>query len=1036
MPPWLLNCTKQIKSDFLGVFFSLEAEARRNEIRLIQANKNKIETICYLLLSFGIIPSVGCTKKFATNTVKKTKRKYYFLDIRNIDNLSIFLREVGIIHEKAHLLKKHLASKPSGIYVKKHKFDYKKIVALSKYYSNYEEFCKDFKNILEVTRRTGHITEDALKSTKKLLLKINSHENNSLLELINEKLGCNICWLKVKEKRKIKYGGKLVDLTVPKFENFVGGYGGIYLHNTLSAFTSIINELLTLSEANQLEDKVYCVYCSPLRALSNDLEKNLREPLEAIKKKALEKGKELHIRVAVRTGDTPTAERAKMLRKPPHILILTPETMAIILNSPKFIEHLKGVQWVIVDEIHSMAGSKRGVHLSLSMERMQSLNPDFCRVGLSATISPLEEIAKFLVGMKNEKEPRDCKIVDVQFLKKLDLKVLSPLPDLVNTTKEQVHEKLYGLLHELIQEHKTTLIFTNTRSATERVVHNLKDLYSEQYSQANLETHHSSISREQRLNVEERLKQGKLKCVVSSTSLELGIDIGFIDLVILLGSPKSVARALQRMGRSGHRLHDTVKGRIIVLDRDDLVECAVLLKNAIEKHIDRIDIPQNCLDVLAQQVFGIAINAPCLEKEVFALVKHSYCYRNLERHDFNEIIKYLSGQYSTLETRHVYAKIWYDEESGMIGKRGKLARVLYMTNIGTIPDEARIAVKIGIHNIGTIDEIFLEHLRPNDVFVLGGQSYVFKYSRGNTAQVAPAYKRPPTVPSWFSEMLPLSFDLALEIQRFRSLMEEKFRLKKTKKEIIEFIHSYLYVDKNSSNAIFEYFREQFLYSKIPVPKKLIVEYYSDYENRYAVFHALYGRRVNDALSRVFAYLLGRMIHKDIEIVLSDNGFVLAAPILPLQKTFSLLEKNNLRDIAEMAIENSEIMGRRFRHCATRALMILRSYKGKTKTVGRQQMHSRLLLSAVRRIGRDFPILKETRREILEDLMDIKNAELIAGYIKSKKIKIVEINSDSPSPFAFNLFAQGYSDVLRMEGRIDFVKRMHEKVMKAIAEKEK
>ncbi|MDD5163717.1 MAG: DEAD/DEAH box helicase, partial [Candidatus ainarchaeum sp.] len=315
---------------------------------------------------------------------------------------------------------------------------------------------------------------------------------------------------------------------------------------TLSAFTSILNELIALAENNQLEDKVYCIYCSPLRALSNDLEKNLKEPLDAIKKKALQKGKELNIRVAVRTGDTTTSERAKMLRKPPHILILTPETMAIILNSPKFIEHLKEVQWVIIDEIHSIAGSKRGVHLSLSLERMQILNPGFCRVGLSATIAPLEEVAKFLVGMKNEKEPRDCKIVDVQFLKKLDLKVLSPLPDLINTSQEEAHSKLYALLHELIQAHKTTLIFTNTRSATERVVHNLKDLYAEQYSQANLETHHSSVSREQRLNVEERLKQGKLKCVVSSTSLELGIDIGFIDLVVLLGSPKSVARALQR----------------------------------------------------------------------------------------------------------------------------------------------------------------------------------------------------------------------------------------------------------------------------------------------------------------------------------------------------------------------------------------------------------------------------------------------------------------------------------------------------------
>jgi len=801
---------------------------------------------------------------------------------------------------------------------------------------------------------------------------------------------------------------------------------------TLSAFASILNELIILSDNNQLEDRVYCVYVSPLRALSNDIFRNLYEPLNAIKEKAQKQGKQVNIRVAVRTGDTPTAERTKMLRKPPHILILTPETLAIILNSPKFVENLKKTGWVIIDEIHSLASNKRGVHLSLSLERLHALNPEFCRIGLSATIAPLEEVAKFLVGMKNTKEPRDCKIVDVSFLKKLDLKVLSPLPDLINTSREQAHEKLYGLLNSLIQEHKTTLVFTNTRSATERVVHNLKELFPKNYGKKNIEAHHSSVAREQRLNVEERLKQGKLKCVVSSTSLELGIDIGFIDLVVLLGSPKSVARALQRMGRSGHKLHDTIKGRIIVLDRDDLVECSVLLKNALERHIDRISVPMNALDVLAQQIYGIAINAPIKEKELFDLIRGSYCYHSLSRLDFNETIKYLSGHYSSLETRHVYAKIWFDEESGMIGKRGKLARVLYMTNIGTIPDEARIQVKVGNHKIGTIDEIFLERLRKNDVFVLGGESYVFRFSRGNTAQVSPAYKRPPTVPSWFSEMLPLSFDLANQIQKFRLLMEEKFLAKRTKKEIIDFINSYLYVDKNSANAIFSYFGEQFLYSKIPHSKRLLIEYYNEDGKKFAAFHSLYGRRVNDALSRTLAYLLGRLIHKDIEIMLTDNGFVLASEKLPVSKAISLLKTNRIREISELAIETSEVLSRRFRHCAARSLMILRSYKGKTKSVGRQQMHSRLLLSAVKRIGKDFPILKETRREILEDLMDIESAEKVVGEINSGKLKILETNVESPSPFAFNMFVQGHSDVMKMEGRINFVKRMHEKVMKKIS----
>jgi len=801
---------------------------------------------------------------------------------------------------------------------------------------------------------------------------------------------------------------------------------------TLSAFTAVLNELITLSEADKLEDRIYCLYISPLRALSNDIHRNLTVPLAEIKKAASKINKKIDFRIAVRTGDTPTSERSKQLKKPPHILITTPESFAILLNSPKFIEHMKEIKWLVVDEIHSLAENKRGVHLSLSMERLHVHNPKVCRIGLSATISPLEEMAEFLVGMKSPKEPRNCNIVDVKFVKKLDLKVVSPLHDLINVSASQIQGKLYETLHNLVQQHKTTLVFTNTRSATERVVHNLKDKFPKFYHKGNLDAHHSSVSREKRLNVETRLKEGKLKCVVSSTSLELGIDIGFIDLVILLGSPKSISRALQRIGRSGHRLHDTVKGRIVVLDRDDLVECSVLLKNALEHKIDKVKIPRNCLDVLAQQIYGIAIADKIHEKDLFNLVRGSYCYSDLSKLDFDEVIKYLTGHYSSLETRYVYAKIWFDEETGMIGKRGKLARVLYMTNVGTIPDEARITVKIGNYSIGTIDEKFLERLRPGDVFVLAGQSYVFRYTRGNTAQVVSAMKRPPTVPSWFSEMLPLSFDLALEIQKFRKLMNEKLSAGKGKEEVMDFINSYLYLDKNAAKAIYNYFNDQYNFSIIPNEKTFLVEYFTDEEQkRFAIFHSLYGRRVNDALSRVFAYLLGRLVHKDVEIIMNDNGFILSCEKLPVQQAFNLLKKNEVRGIAFLSIEKSQVLSRRFRHCATRSLMILRSYKGKRKSVGKQQMSSRLLLSAVKRIGDHFPILKEARREVLEDLMDISATEQVVEWINSGKLKVVEKQVSVPSPFAFNLFAWGHADILKMEGRLEFIKRMHEKVKKKI-----
>ena len=801
---------------------------------------------------------------------------------------------------------------------------------------------------------------------------------------------------------------------------------------TLTGFLSILNELIDSSEKGILEDKVYCVYISPLRALSEDILHNLVEPLKEMEEIA---GKKFGIRVASRTGDTETSEKAKMLKHPPHILITTPESLAIVLSSVKFVDLLRDVQWCIIDEIHALAENKRGTHLSLSMERLQRLSPGMTRVGLSATIAPLDEIAKYLAGF-HDKNIRPCKIVDVQFIKKLDLKVLSPVPDLIDMEHVAMHHAMYELIDKLIQEHKTTLIFTNTRSATERVVHNLKEKFPKNYVE-NIGAHHGSLSKTHRHNLENRLREGKIKAVVCSTSLELGIDIGYIDLVICLSSPKSVARALQRIGRSGHRLHDVTKGRIIVLDRDDLIECSVLLKSAIEKKIDKIHIPTKALDVLAQQIYGIAIQEKISINDLLKLIKNSYCYHDLDKKDFMDVIEYLAGKYISLEDRHIYAKIWYDEETGMIGRRGKLARVLYMTNIGTIPEEVSVKVKVGEQVVGTIEEAFLERLKPGDVFVLGGNVYQFKFARGMTAQVNASANRPPNVPSWFSEMLPLSFDLALEIGRFRKLLNEKFCAGKSKKDIIDFINEYVYVDRNAAESIYNYFYEQFNYAEIPSHSRIIVDpILGDFANRAIrqldIFHSLYGRRVNDCLSRAVAFAISRTQHRDVEIGINDNGFYISSekPV-NVMRAFKLIKSKDFRKILDMAIDRTEVLKRRFRHCATRALMILRTYKGHTKRVGRQQLSSQILINAVKRISPDFSILKEARREVLEDLMDIDNAKKVIEGIEQGHIKMKEITTVIPSPFAFNLIAQGISDILKIEDRVEFLRRMHRSVLAKI-----
>lgn len=800
---------------------------------------------------------------------------------------------------------------------------------------------------------------------------------------------------------------------------------------TLTAFLSIISDLTKLSEAGELEDKVYCIYISPLKALDNDIEKNLEEPLKAIEKIAK---KDLGIRKAVRTGDTTQYQRQKMLKKPPHILITTPETLSILLVAPKFREKLSHVKYVIIDEIHSLAENKRGVHLSLSLERLQHLIGNYTRIGLSATVSPLDEVARFLVGYEYGVD-RNCLIANIDYLKELDIEVMCPVSDIVIADSEDTRIATYDLVDDLIQENKTTLIFTNTRSGTERFVYNLKKMYPQHYNSNNIMAHHSSLSKEVRLESENKLKNGELKAVVSSTSLELGIDIGYIDLVILINSPKSVSRALQRIGRSGHRLHEKSKGKIIVTDRDDLIECSVLLKNAKEGKIDKLNIPTNCLDVLAQHIYGMAIENPWDIDYAYDVIRKSYCYKDLSRDDYEDVLSYMAGEYPELEERYVYAKIWIDYKENTFGKRGKLARVLYSTNIGTIPDSSGVLVKCDGETVGQIEEEFLERLKKGDTFVLGGNTYRFNYGKGMTINVSPA-SGPPTIPSWFSQQLPLSFDLALDIQRFRAHMDSKFQYRRSKEEIMEFIDDYLYVDEFAKNAIYEYFVEQFKYAQVPSNRKLLIEYYTGFGGRkFVIFHSLFGRKVNDALSRAVAYLVAKRYNTNVNISISDNGFYLSSEgKIGGLESFKELTPENFRNILTQALNKTETLASRFRHCAGRSLMTLRHYKGQSKSVGRQQVRGKILLKFVQGMDENFSILKEARREALEDYMDVNNALKVIQWVANEEMEIKTINTVIPSPFAFNLISQSYLDVLNHNDKAEFSKRMHKAILEKIKSK--
>ncbi|HUT27354.1 MAG TPA: ATP-dependent helicase [Methanomassiliicoccales archaeon] len=793
---------------------------------------------------------------------------------------------------------------------------------------------------------------------------------------------------------------------------------------TLTAFTSIINELFKYSKEGKLEDRIYVVYISPLKALANDINKNLEEPLQQMHQLSQEKGYEYpKVRVGVRSGDTSQAERQKQLRKPPHIFITTPESLALVLTAPKFREKFSQVEYVIVDEIHEICDSKRGVHLSLTLERLQELcqNP-ITRIGLSATLAPIEDIASYLVGYEDG-HVRPVELIEVLTKRNLDLEVICPTEDMTALPYEIVNARMYDTLKEMVDAHQTTLIFTNTRSGTEQVVYKLRERGLE-----SVEAHHGSLSKETRIEVEDRLKKGDLRCVVSSTSLELGIDIGSVDLVCQIGSPKSVAKGLQRIGRSGHSVGKTPKGRMMVLDLDDLVECAVLSRAAHKRNIDRVSIPENCLDVLAQSLVGMSLEKRWTVDEALRMVRCSYCYRDLSLESFQQTLRYL-GSKDAFEG--VYPKIWYDPEEGIFGKK-KGARMIYFLNQGTIPEEASYKVyneRGGM--VGDLSEKFVERLSVRDVFILGGRPYEFVRAKGMRVFVRSSPGRKPTVPSWTGEMLPRSFDLSMEIARFRGEMEN--RLNDEEGEVLQWLMDNFAIDHGSALSLLHYFQEQKAASSIPNQRRLLVEGYTDKQgNSGLIFHFPFGRRVNDALSRTYAFLLTQQLGCNISVSISDDAFLLVAPRrVDLNLVPGLIRSGEMRGILRRAVKDSEIFKQRFRHVAARSFMVLRNYKGREVSVNRQQVRSSYLLDYLTELE-SVPVIEETYREVLEDVMDIQNAESVVRSMESGEMIINLLPyTPIPSPFGHNIVLAGISDIVMMEDRSSLLRELHRKVLSKV-----
>ena len=820
---------------------------------------------------------------------------------------------------------------------------------------------------------------------------------------------------------------------------------------TLAAFTAVLNDLFGRAASESLDNSVYCLYVSPLRSLANDVHRNLETPLTGIREEF--DGAVAPIRHAIRHGDTDEATRRGMLEETPHILNTTPETLAILLNSPKFREKLRTVEYVIVDEIHALADSKRGTHLSVSLERLETLAATSpTRIGCSATVEPIETIARFLGGYHDDGSARPVATVDARFAREYDLELQCPVDDLIGTPRETVRGRFYDAVGELVEAHDTTLVFTNTRSGAERVLEALRERGAVPEDRSGC--HHGSMASDRRQAIEEQLKAGTVDVVTTSTSLEVGIDMPHVDLVVQVGSPKSVAALLQRVGRAGHRVGRTVTGRVFALDRDELVECAAMLREAEDGAIDRVFVPERAHDVAAQHVYGMAIAGVRPEATVRSTLERAYPYREYSDADWERLLRYLTADHDGLEDRSIYAKIWRDDNDPpdgdhhhpeypvgepLIGKRGRLARPIYLTNVGTIPDSfaCQVVVREAEETVGTLDESYLDTLEPGDVFVLAGERLAFRYRRGSKVYVDRTTDRA-TVPTWYAERLPLSYDLGRAVAAFQGDVEAWQA--RGGKPMVRAALRELPLDEHAVRALARLFDEQRRYAGadgLSTPDRLVVEQVQDrdrYRRTYYV-HSLYGRRVNDALARLLAQAVAEEATANVQVAVADNGFAVSMPLnrkVDVPGILTALDPDTAAADLRESLAGTDLLQRYFRIDATRALMILKRYRGHERSASQQQVDSEMLLGYAENLD-DFAVLEETYRELLEDRFHVEGVAGVLARIDSGDLDVVCHRFDAPSPRAFGLATLSASDVVLAEDEDAVLQSFHDRVLAVIDE---
>jgi ATP-dependent Lhr-like helicase len=863
---------------------------------------------------------------------------------------------------------------------------------------------------------------------------------------------------------------------------------------TLAAFLAAIDELICEGEQWGLPDETRIVYVSPLKALSNDINKNLEAPLAGIRERLREHTiRDVDVRTWVRTGDTPQSERTQMRKRPPHIVVTTPESLYILLGSQSGREMLATTRTVIVDEIHAIAGSKRGSHLSLSLERLEALTGRrLTRVGLSATQQPIEEVARFLVGGKyiDADGAVDCRIVDSGHVRRRDLAIELPDSPLEAVMSTEVWTQLYDRLAQLIREHRTTLVFVNTRRLAERVCRHISErLDADAVSggrraadgeEPNLGSkptadhrppttvhrtdhrpqvtsciaaHHGSLAKELRFDAEQRLKRGDLKALIATASLELGIDIGDVDLVCQLSSPRSINAFLQRVGRSGHAVGATPKGRLFPLSRDDLVECTALLDSVRRAELDRVKIPLLSTDVLAQHIVAETAARDCSEQPLFELIRSAYPFRDLTREAFDEVVAMLAEGFTTRRGRHG-ALLYHDAVNHVIrGRKG--ARLTAITSGGAIPDTADYQVKLEPEGmlVGTVNEDFAVESLAGDVFQLGNASYRIIRVERSVVRVADARGEAPSIPFWLGEAPGRTDELSVAVSRLRSEIEARFssvngdrrtvvgtevssedtlrsvaslapatdhRPPFTERAALHWLTDEVGLGREPAAQLTAYLASAHAaLGCLPTQQTVVFErFFDEAGGMQLVIHSPFGSRVNRAWGLALRKRFCRTFNFELQAAATEDTIILSlttAHSFELKDVAHYLHPNSARDILIQAVLDAPMFATRWRWSASIALALPRFRGGKKVPPQLARMNAEDLLAAVfpdqvacgeNIVGDivvpDHPLVRQTIRDCLEEAMDIDGFEKLLQGLVSGEIRVEARDLTEPSPLALEV----------------------------------